>query len=70
MGDEKSTIVIHTRVPKKVEQQLRRLVEEGYYSNISDALRDAARKLIAEHMHVLRESKEKPKFKLEQVKIK
>jgi len=46
MVDEKKTIVIHTRVPKKLEQQLKQLVSDGYYSNVSDALRDASRKLI------------------------
>ncbi len=46
MSDEKKTIVIHTRVPKRLEQQLKQLVLDGYYSNVSDALRDASRKLI------------------------
>ena len=46
MSDEKKTSVIHTRVPKKLEQQLKQLVSDGYYSNVSDALRDASRKLI------------------------
>ena len=46
MSDEKKTTVILTRVPKKLEQQLKQLVIDGYYSNVSDALRDASRRLM------------------------
>ena len=67
MIDDRKTIVVHTRVPRKLEHQLRHLVEEGYYSNLSDALRDAARKLVNDHgvKHV----KENAKFELKEVKM-
>ena len=69
MEPDKKTIVIHTRVPKKLEQQLRHLVDEGYYSNISDALRDAARKLVAEHQHLMHPRERPPKFELKKFEI-
>jgi len=66
MNNEKKTLVIHTRVPKKLEQELRELVSEGYYSNVSDALRDAARKLI----HSYKKFEEvKPKISFRKIEI-
>ncbi|MEM0372431.1 MAG: ribbon-helix-helix domain-containing protein [archaeon] len=66
MNDDNISTVIHTRVPRRLEHQLRHLVDEGYYSNISDALRDAARRLVDEHgiKHV-----ERPKFELRTVEL-
>ena len=67
MEDNNNTIVIHARVPRQLEKQLRHLVSEGYYSNLSDALRDAARKLVENHgvKHIA----ESPKFELKHVKF-
>lgn len=71
MDNNRKTIVIHTRVPKRVEQQLHKLVEEGFYSNVSDALRDAARMLIAKYdVHMERiQTIEKPKIELKHFKF-
>ena len=66
MSDEKKTSVIHTRVPKKLEQQLKQLVADGYYSNVSDALRDASRKLIE---HYKQEKENKPKLELRKLEM-
>ena len=67
---EEKTVVVHTRLPLKVEQDLRHLVSEGYYSNISDALRDAARRLLREHQHLFFERRIPPKIELREVKLK
>lgn len=64
------TIVVHARLPLKVEEDLKSLIEEGYYSNMSDALRDAARRLVQEHRHVLIGKKKPPKFELREIKLK
>lgn len=42
------TITLHTRIPKKVKDDIEELVEEGYYSSTADFLRDSARKAIRE----------------------
>ena len=63
MGDRSRTKVIHTRVPEILEKKLLRLVEEGHYSNISDALREAARKLVDNHPEIT-EVPVKPVFEL------
>ncbi len=67
MIEEKKTIVIHTRVPKRLEEELRNLVEEGYYSNVSDALRDASRKLIESYR---KPGESKPKINFKTIKLK
>ena len=66
MSDEKKTTVVHTRVPKKLEQQLKQLVIDGYYSNVSDALRDASRRLID---HYKQEEESKPKLELRKIEM-
>ncbi len=58
-----NTIVIHTRVPRHLAEELKVLVSQGYYSNISDALRHALRKLIDEHS-APKTRVEKPKLEL------
>lgn len=64
------TVVVHARLPLKVEEDLKSLIEEGYYSNMSDALRDAARRLVQEHKYVLVGKKKPPKFELRELKLK
>lgn len=66
---EKKTVVVHARLPLKIKEGLGDLIEEGYYSNISDALRDAARRLIAEHRHVIGGRRKPPRFELKEVKL-
>lgn len=63
------TIVVHARLPLKIEEDLKSLIEEGYYSNMSDALRDAARRLVQEHKYVLAGKKKPPKFELREVRL-
>lgn len=67
MEDESNTTVVHTRVPRRLERQLRHLVNEGYYSNLSDALRDAARRLV--DGHGVHNVVERPKFELKPVEF-
>lgn len=67
MDNEKKTIVIHTRVPKRLEEELRGLVEDGYYSNVSDALRDASRKLIEFYKKT---GEEKPNINFKTIRLK
>lgn len=49
------TEVVHARLPKKDAERLNKLISDGYYSSISDALRYATRLLLKEH---LKEKKE------------
>lgn len=49
------TKVIHARVPAKLEKGLERLVEEGYYTSVSDAVRDAARRVVMSHRGILKD---------------
>jgi Arc/MetJ-type ribon-helix-helix transcriptional regulator len=67
MEDESNTTVVHTRVPRRLERQLRHLVSEGYYSNLSDALRDAARRLV--DGHGVKHVEDKPRFELKTVEF-
>ena len=40
---------VHARLSKKDLEQIKTLIEQGYYSSISDALRHATRLLLKEH---------------------
>ena len=63
------TNVVHTRLPARLKQDLEVLVEEGYYSTLSDALRDGARKVAQHHDHVIRNRGSSPRLELKEVKL-
>ncbi len=67
---EQKTIVVHARLPLKIEEDLKQLISDGYYSNMSDAMRDAARRLLQDHQHLLHEKKKSAKFELKELKLK
>ena len=50
-----TTRVIHARVPAKIGEGLEQLVEEGYYTSVSDAMRDGARHMIMSHRGILKD---------------
>jgi Arc/MetJ-type ribon-helix-helix transcriptional regulator len=67
---EQRTVVVHARLPLKIDQDLKHLIKEGYYSNVSDALRDAARRLLQDHQHWIHEKKGAARFELKEWKLK
>ncbi len=48
MKGDSNTIVIHARVPVGLVEEVKQLIEAGYYSNLSDAVREGLRRLISE----------------------
>lgn len=42
-------VAVHARIPSKDAEFLEKLVKNGHYSNISDALREGAKLLIRKH---------------------
>jgi len=43
------TQIVHTRLSKKDMEHLEDLVRKGYYTNLSDAVRQAVRNLLTNH---------------------
>ena len=44
-----TTVVMSVKIPLSLLKQIDQLIEKGYYQNRSDFVRDAVRRLLAEH---------------------
>ena len=54
-NDVQKSVMVPARYPEQTAKEIDRLVDAGFYKSRSDALRDAARRLVREHYGILKD---------------